>query len=313
MNKKYKELSNTQIKKIGIYTTIFFIIFFGLIIFHYKNAIFKKYYTVKVLFNFIGNLKPGCDVKFISGPKVGYVKKIERYKNKVKVILKIDKNFKLRERSEFSIFTYGLMGEKYIEIFQTPNSGKFVKERHTFIGNDAISFEIFQQNMARIVKDIDIFESQKKLNNLNIIIKKVLDNLNYFSKNIKGIRTDVKFSTEKLKNSTQVSLSNINYIIPYLEKFNTNLKTIKKEDVKKIFLSIDEYQNQLKSLNSMITNLLISLSTYNYQFTKLTNKKTTEWKLIFDKKYYKKLRKDLKKIERYTHKIAKDPSKLLFK
>ena len=58
--------------------------------------------------------------------------------------LKIINSFRLRENAEISIYTHGMMGERYIEVYQTAHSGDFLYPGSRLRGTDAIIFEILQ-------------------------------------------------------------------------------------------------------------------------------------------------------------------------
>ena len=63
-----KDLTPRTIKLIGLIFFICILIILAINLFFVQKITINKFYNVKIKFNFIANLKPGADVKFIGGP-----------------------------------------------------------------------------------------------------------------------------------------------------------------------------------------------------------------------------------------------------
>lgn len=310
--KQEKELNSKTVKKIGL---SFFMILLVIIIFLLKEILLDKFYPVKIMFNFIADLKQGSDVKFIGGPKIGYVRKIERNNNKVEVTLDIIKSFNLRRKAEISIYTHGMMGERYIEISQTKYSGDYINPDQILTGNDAMSYEIIQHNLARLQKDLKFFNALEKgtPDDLRVIIKRLTDNMNSISFNVTMIRPGLRTNINGYKESTFTFAGNIKQLGEFIFRFRQKLDSFSKDDVKNFFIFFSEFAKEMENLNRSIENLMQATKSLSSSTESVVKEKNTAGKLIYNKEYYNNIIDKMEEFEEFSEKIAKNPSKALFK
>jgi phospholipid/cholesterol/gamma-HCH transport system substrate-binding protein len=112
--------------KVGLLIVIAAVLLIGFIIV-LGNFAFGSGYTLKVDFDFIGDLKPGAPVK-VSGIKVGKIERVEfmggridpitgrRVQVRAQVWLQERVRETLRQDAEFYVNTAGVLGEQYLEI-----------------------------------------------------------------------------------------------------------------------------------------------------------------------------------------------------
>ncbi len=312
---KSKDLSPQIIKKIGITFFICIIIIACALSFFFAKSFIGKYYPIRVQFNFVADLKKGTAVKFIGGPEIGYIKKIYRNKNKIEILLNIKKSFKLKERAEISMFTLGMMGERYIEISQTPYDGNYIKPDSLIIGNDALSFEIFQLNMARLSQALIYSKDDegKPPKDFISILQGIKNNLHDYTCNIKQIRPDVHTNISTFKNNLNTIISKIHNAQKFMEKLNQDLKTISKNDIKKFFSVLYDLDNDINNFNQAIPDIKKHIMPLKKMTCKIVNKKNKIGQLIFNKKDYNDLLDKIEDIEEFSEEIARNPRNLLFR
>ncbi len=194
-------LNQKTVKKIGIGAVITVCISLIIFIFSINNIFLKSHYQITIRFNFIADLKKGAAVKFVGGPAIGYVKKIKRNDQKIEVLLNLTKSFNLRKNAEISMFTHGMMGERYIEISQTEHDGEYVKPGTIITGNDALSMEIFQLNLSKLTQDLlySGIDKDEKPEDFATILRNISYNLMQYSAAINKIRPKSKTNINKFK------------------------------------------------------------------------------------------------------------------
>ncbi|MDD5065502.1 MAG: MlaD family protein [bacterium] len=307
-----KEISRETLHKIGI-------IFFTLIllltlstVFIIREFVLVKYYPIPVQFNFVADLKKGADVKFIGGVRIGYVKKIYRSGNKIMVLLNIMEDFKVRERADISIFTVGMMGEKFVELDQNENSGGFIASGTSLMGNDALSLEIFQISLAKLTqktiyaKDVKIPAFQELMNNINQGLRHYLDT-------IRDKRPGTMGDITSFKENTEVALARVKDFKGFIDRLKVNIRSIDKNDMNELFLGLKELDKDLSSLNLSLENVILISQNLKYETESITGEKNITGKLIFSEEYYRKIEKTMKEWEDFSEKIAEHPNLILSK
>ncbi len=300
-------------KKVGKISFWSFILIIGVgILLLTLSLLHKDYYEVKVRFAFIGNLKKGAPVKYISGLQVGYIKDIYHKDQGVEVILRLKKWFKLRKNAEISIYTIGMIGERFININQNNLSSEIVKPGETVIGNNAIGFEVIQQNLARF-SEILMSKSISKSNKIKRF-DKLLNSLAY---------NMAKFSyyTRKFRptTSTNISLFNkklLNFIDKLddfkkiVDKFKKKEINITENDIKLFFKYIEVLNSTVNELNKSIEFVSTGSENITDMLTGIRNKKNYIGYLIYDDSLYEKINDTLEDIADFTEEMADNPSYL---
>ena len=136
---KSRELDQKILKNIGITAFIIFIIICLSSIYIVKEYLLLDYYSIRVQFNFVADLKTGADVRMTGGLRAGYVNRIYQKGSRVEAELYMEEKYKVREKASICLFTIGMMGERFIEIDQTERSGPYVKPGTVLTGNDELS------------------------------------------------------------------------------------------------------------------------------------------------------------------------------
>ncbi len=308
-----KELSETSLKKIGKIFFITLIIISLTSIYFIKEFLLLQYYPVKVQFNFIGDLKKGADVRFIGGVRVGFVKKIYAIGSKLEVLLYIDEQFKIRENASLSLFTIGMMGERFINIEQNEFSGNFAPPGTTLVGNDALSLEIFQIRLAQLTKDIMENPSGQIPPSFNTIMNNFNNDLALYVTMIKNMQQKTGNDLENYRIKSQQVLKNVQNAKTFLMKVKSDIHGFNKKDINKFFISLKNLNNDLNNLNQSLDNLTQFNKNFKQETIAIRNKKNIVGTLIYDKKYYNDLKKKISRFESFSEDIADNPNRLIAK
>lgn len=253
--------------RVGLMITVSFTVFIILVAMLAKINVSRSGYTLRVYFSFLNDLRIGAPVKIAGGIKIGYVDTIKQSGEKTEVDLWIEKKYALVKNTKFAIFTSGLIGEKYINVFVPPSSDveEFLMDGDKVYGLDPASFDQMMMTFQSFMQDesggqvlAEIFQNSKKfVGNLNKIAdenrydirqgivsaketiaslnfqsKIMMGNINRFSKNMADLsdknKDDINIT---LRNLSETS-SNLNKIVFRIEKGRGTLgRLLNEEDI----------------------------------------------------------------------------------
>jgi phospholipid/cholesterol/gamma-HCH transport system substrate-binding protein len=253
--------------KVGLMITVSFTIFIILVAMLAKINVSRSGYTLRVYYSFLNDLRIGAPVKIAGGIKIGYVDAIKQSGEKTEVDLWIEKKYALVKNTKFAIFTSGLIGEKYVNVFVPPSSDveEFLMDGDKVYGLDPASFDQMMMTFQSFMQDesggqvlAEIFQNSKKfvgnlnkiadenrydirqgivsaketIANLNFQSKVMMSNINRFSKNMADLsdknKDDINIT---LRNLSETS-SNLNKIVFRIEKGRGTLgRLLNEEDI----------------------------------------------------------------------------------
>lgn len=104
-----------------------------------------KQYVIYAIFNYVSGVVEGAPVRY-AGVDVGKVSKATIYETsegltKVKLSLRINEEFKIKNDSEAVINSLGIIGEKYVELFPGSAHAPFIEYSGELQGIDPIAIE----------------------------------------------------------------------------------------------------------------------------------------------------------------------------
>lgn len=212
-------------------------------------------FTVKVKYNFLNDVLPGAPVKLAGGIQVGYIKDIrqENVTTIVEVYLESSMKGKIPKspRTQFAIFTTGMMGQKYINLtVQDENwDGPFLKEGDLVQGVDPPSIDQIMlsftswfdgknggQVLAEVVKETKAFISG--LNNM-------------LAENRQDVRDTVKLAKGSLGKLSEQMESLMNRLNSMSADFNEISKR-NKEDIKLMLQNLSHISRDFNIITERI-------------------------------------------------------------
>ncbi|MCL2154276.1 MAG: MlaD family protein, partial [Leptospirales bacterium] len=163
--------------KVGFTVTLSFTIFILIIALLAKINVSRSGYELGIYFGFLNDLSVGSPVNIAGGIKIGQVTGIKQSGEQTEVTVWIDNKYKLIKSTKFAIFTKGIIGSKYINVFIPPSTNieEFFEDGDRLHGIDPPSFDqmmlIFQgfmqdQSGGEILAEI-FKNSQQFVENLN--------------------------------------------------------------------------------------------------------------------------------------------------
>lgn len=307
-----REISEKTLKRIGLVFFILVVLLSLSILFIVQEFILIRYYPLKVRFNFIADVKKGSEVKFTGGYRVGYVKSITRAGSQVEVELAIREDFRVREKAEISLFTSGMMGEKFIELEQNEYSGGYLEPGSLLRGNDAFSLEIFQMNMARLTDGV-MGSTNRDFPTFTVLLGNVNRSLRAYNNILRGIRGGTAEDIMRFRMGSAVVLARVAGARDFIAQVRSGIKSLGKEEIRQLFLGIKDLNEDLEGINRSLENMIRISGNLKYETAAVIRKENRTGQLIFDRNEYKNLEKKIKELEDFSKRIARNPSALLAK
>jgi phospholipid/cholesterol/gamma-HCH transport system substrate-binding protein len=281
--------------KVGIVITVSFTFFIAIIALLAQVSVARSGYKLGIYFGFLNDLKVGSPVNIAGGIKIGQVTDITQSGEKTEVTVWIDNKYRLIKETKFAIFTQGMIGSKYINVFVPPSKGsdEFLKDGDRVYGIDPASFDqmmlVFQgfmqdKNGGEILADI-FLNSKEFVENLNTISKEN--------------RFDIRGSVLSAKASIILFSQQIKVFMDDLNRFTNNMSDLSEKNKEDISITIRNLSEISSSLNKIIQ--------------RLEQGRGTLGKLLTDEEVYYNIKDASQSAKSLFNKLEEDPSKLFFK
>jgi phospholipid/cholesterol/gamma-HCH transport system substrate-binding protein len=281
--------------KVGLMIIIGFTIFITVVGMLAKINVSRSGYNLRVYFSFLNDLRKGAPVKIAGGIKIGYVDSISQSGEKTEVTLWIEKKFALVKNTKFAIFTSGLIGEKYINVFVPPASDveEFLKDGDKIYGMDPASFDQMMMTFQSFMQD----ESGGQ------VLAEIFQNSKKFVVNLNKIAEDNRYDIRKSIITAKEMIANLNFqskvTMAYINTLSKNLSDISEKNK-------DDISITLRNLSEISSNL-------NKIVFRIEKGRGTLGRLLNDEDIYNNLKDASRSAKDLFRELKQDPSKLLFR
>ncbi len=281
--------------RVGLMVTVSFTLFIVLVGILAKFNISQSGYHIHIYYSFLNDLSVGAPVKIAGGIKIGQVDEIRQSGTRTEVIVWIDNRYKLIKSTTFSIFTSGIIGEKYVNVIvpAIKDETEFLKDGDIKYGIDPASFDQMMQTFQSFMQDKSGGE----------ILADIFKNSNRFVENLNKVIDENRYDVRKsvtLTRSTMASLSVQSQVL--MEQLNLLTKNMAQLSEK----NKEDISITLKNLSEVTTNL-------NTIIFRLEKGRGTLGKLIYDEEIYNNLQDASISARDLFKKLEQDPSLLLFR
>jgi len=281
--------------KVGLMITVSFSIFITLVALLAKINVSSSGYHLGVYFGFLNNLEIGAPVNIAGGIKIGHVEEIKQSGEKTEVIVWIDKKFKLIRSTKFAIFTQGMIGGKYINVFVPPSANveDFLQDGEKVYGIDPASIDQMMLTFQSFLQD----------ENGGELLAKIFLNSKKFVKNLNDIAENNKYDIRKSVLAARGMIIMLNQqsktLMVQLNKFVKNAALLSEKNKEEISVAIRNLSEISKNLNTIIF--------------RLEKGRGTLGKLLVEEDIYNNLKDASIAAKDLFRKLQRDPSKLFFK
>jgi len=287
------KLSNEA--RVGLMITASFTVFLVLVGVLAKINIAQSGYKLKVYFGFLNDLRSGAPVKIAGGINIGRVAEIRQTAEKTEVTVWIDKKYKLIKSTRFAIFTTGMIGEKYINVFVPPSREveDFFVDGDRIYGIDPASFDQMMLTFQGFMQD----QSGGQ------ILAQIFQNSNKFVNNLNTMVDENRYDVKQSVVVTRAMMENLSVqsktIVEQLNMLTRNLAQISetnKDDVSSTLRNLSEVSSQL-----------------NKVIFRMENGRGTLGRLLTDEEVYNNIKDASIFAKDLFYALKMDPSKLLFR
>jgi len=281
--------------KVGLMIIIGFTIFIIVVGMLAKINISQSGYTLRVYFSFLNDLRKGAPVKIAGGIKIGYVDSIKQSGEKTEVTIWIEKKYSLIKNSKFAIFTSGLIGEKYINVFVPPSADveEFLKEGDKIYGMDPASFDQMMMTFQAFMQD----ESGGQ------VLAEIFQNSKKFVANLNKIADDNRYDIRKSILTAKEMVANLNFqskvMMAHVNTLSKNLADLSEKNK-------DDISITLRNLSEISSNL-------NKITFRIEKGRGTLGRLLNEEDIYNNLKDASRSAKDLFRELKQDPSKLLFR
>jgi len=281
--------------KVGLMVTLSFTVFVVLVAMLAKFNMSHSGYKLRLYFGFLNGLTTNAPVKIAGGIKIGYVTDIVQSAENTEVTIWIDKKHNLLKTARFAIFTTGLIGEKYINVFIPASSTvtEFFSDGDIVYGIDPASFDQMMLIFQGFMQDdsggeilAQIFQNSKNfVANLNKLTE---DNTHDIRQTVIAARAMINLLNERT-NTLTMQLNKITSDMAYISGKNKEEITITLKNLSEITQNLNKIVFRLEKGRGTLGKLLVEEEIYdNFRDASISAK------LLFEE-------------------LKKDPSRLLFK
>jgi len=287
------KLSNEA--KVGLMIIVSFSIFIGLVALLAKINVASSGYRLSIYFGFLNDLKVGAPVNIAGGIEIGRVIEIKQSGEKTEVVVWIDNKYRLIKDTSFAIFTKGIIGSKYINVFVPPSNNveEFLKDGDKVYGVDPPSFD---QMML-------IFQTFMHGENGGELLAKIFKNSEQFVESLNKIaaenRGDVRQSIVAAKASIILFSQQMKIFMDELNRFTSNVASLSEKNKEEINITIRNMSEISSNLNKIIQ--------------RLEDGRGTLGKLMTDEEIYYNIKDASQSAKELFGQLKQDPSKLFFK
>ncbi len=281
--------------KVGLMITTGFTIFIVLIALLAKINVAQSGYNLRIYFGFLDNLSAGAPVKIAGGIKIGQVESIKQSAEKTEVVIWVDNRYTLLKTAKFAIFTTGMIGEKYINVFIPPSIDvdEFLQDGDKMYGIDPASFDQMMLTFQSFMQDesggqmlAEIFQNSRRfVENLN---RMAGENRYDLRKSVLGARTTIAMLSEQTK-KLMIELNKVASNVAFLSEKN-------KEEVSVALRNLSEFSSSLNKIAF-----------------RLEKGQGTLGKLLTEEEVYNNLKDASVSARDLFKSLKRDPSKLFFR
>ncbi|HOK01185.1 MAG TPA: MlaD family protein [Spirochaetota bacterium] len=287
------KLSNEA--KVGLMVIITFTIFIGIVALLARLNVASSGYKLSIYFGFLNDLKVGAPVNIAGGIEIGRVVEIRQSGEKTEVVVWIDNKYRLIKNTSFAIFTKGIIGSKYINVFVPPstNVDDFLNDGDKVYGVDPPSFD---QMML-------IFQTFMNGQNGGELLAKIFQNSEALVENLNKIasenRGDVRQSILAAKASIILFSQQMKIFMDELNRFTSNVANLSEKNKEEINITIRNMSEISSNLNKIIQ--------------RLEDGRGSLGKLMTDEEIYYNIKDASQYAKELFGQLKQDPSKLFFK
>ena len=240
--------------KVGLMTLLGLVVLMVSILFinNFRFGGSGQVYTVT--FHFLGDLKKDAPVKYAGGIDVGQVKDIRPSDGTAAVDLLItNPQIRLRQDSQVSLYSTGLLGTRYVQIGADLGKGPEIKAGEVMVGKDANNLDLTFSELGDVMESFEqlLGDPKAKANFL-----RSFDNMNKTTDQLLALTIASRAKVERMIDDLSKSSGDVTKIVASAQKVSKSLEDLTSSLNKKdIDASVKNMTNTMKVMNQLATDV----------------------------------------------------------
>lgn len=246
--------------KVGLFVLIGLLLLAGLMINFSKGlSLFRDTYELRLRAENVGGIKEEAAV-MVSGVKIGNVVRSTLSTNgSVIILLKIDAEFKIDKQARFALDSMGFLGDQYVSITATNNTGEFWADGDEVVAESPLNLQEAIRSTAGLLSQAQATMKtlDEAVSNIN---KTVLNDatLTSFSRSISNLQTISGSANQTLGKIDSLVQSNapvLNASVSNLFDFSNELKTMLATNQNDIASAVKNFRTASSNLNELLEDV----------------------------------------------------------
>lgn len=300
--------------KVGIFSVLAIIFFLVALVLTNNIQVILRGYTLNIIYKFVGDLKPGSQVKLAGGLKIGYVKKLERLGNQMNVQLWIDDRYPVDTRARFIIGSTSLMGDRYLNVEVESPSGLYLTNNSVITGISPISLDNLSIKVGNAVNSLfgESMNAEDVQRSFQELFNNTSDLMYQLNKTVQTSEPEVQRAIKTTADALLVFNVQMKEILTSLDHSAKNLDQLTSVNSDKLNQSIANLQLTAQSLQKAAKDLEAVSANSRHITEAIRNQEGVAGKLIYDKKLAKRLDTIMENTEVLTEKVKRNPKSLIW-
>lgn len=244
--------------KVGILTVVAVVILIIGTFMIGKFTWFGKTYNIKVYFDFVSGIERGAPVR-LGGVKVGIVKDIKiisEHKPAIQLELRLTKTARIHNNARAFIATMGLMGEKYVEIYEGTPESPLLADGDSLIGQNPLQMEDILAASKQISEDL-----AKTIQAISEVITKeeTKNSISNFITRLDTISAKIDSILSRKQGDLETFATNLKTMTDQMKVVVTDVDTIIKENRAEIKSTVSDFSATADTIHKNIDRIVDNL------------------------------------------------------
>ena len=243
--------------KVGLFVFIGLVLLAVLMLNFSKGmSFFQRTYKLRLLADNVGGIKPKAGV-LMSGVKVGNVIDSTLAKNgSVIILLEIDNQFKVDRQAKFLIHSLGFLGDQYVAIISTNDSGQYLTNNEVVVCEPPLNLQEAMRSTAGLLKQAQATMKtlDEAVSNVNrtVLNDATLTSFSRSISNLQAISGNANLSLGKIDRLIESNAPVISASMSNLFDFSTDLKSVLATNQNEIADAVKNLKKASASVNELL-------------------------------------------------------------
>ena len=246
--------------KVGVFVFIGLVLLAALMIYFSKGALlFESTYQLRLRAQNVGGIKPKAAV-MMSGVKIGnVVDSILSTNGSVIINLKIYEDFKIDRSARFMLDALGFLGDQYVAITSTNNTGEYLKDGDEIFAESPLNLQEAMRSTAGLLSQAQATMKtlDQAVSNINqtVLNDATLTSFSRAISNLQSISGNANTTLGKIDSLIVSNSPVISASVSNLFDFSADLKTVLATNQNDIASAVQNLKKASANLNQLLEDV----------------------------------------------------------